>query len=77
MNVSQVGALGQAWGSPSLSDFAISLSTTPSTANAGNLTGNRMFFSNDYMVSNRRAKLTACADKALSRFIVVAIMFLR
>jgi hypothetical protein len=57
MNVTQVGALGEAWNSSSLSEYASSLSSSPSSANAGNLVGNRLFWSNDYMVRLRLVPL--------------------
>ncbi|GLB35537.1 putative polysaccharide lyase family 8, N terminal alpha-helical domain [Lyophyllum shimeji] len=49
INVSAVGELGQLWGSKQLTKFATSLSA-PSNVNPGGLTGNRMFYTNDYMV---------------------------
>ncbi|RDB19288.1 Chondroitinase-AC [Hypsizygus marmoreus] len=45
-----VGDLGRSWQSQSLIDFENSLSDRSSSANAGNLVGNRMFYTNDYMV---------------------------
>lgn len=50
INVSQVGLLGEQWSSSDLTDFATQLSSTSSSANAGDLKGNRMFYANDYMV---------------------------
>ncbi|KAJ7573686.1 polysaccharide lyase family 8 protein [Mycena floridula] len=51
MNLTEVGALGEMWSSSTLSDFASSLSgTTSSSANAGDLLGNRIFYDMDYMV---------------------------
>ncbi|KAG5634466.1 hypothetical protein H0H81_001850, partial [Sphagnurus paluster] len=48
-DLSLVAKLGQLWNSKQLSNFASSLSA-PSNVNAGGLVGNRMFFTNDYMV---------------------------
>ena len=42
--------LGKLWSSDTLIDFANGLSEDTTNANAGNLTGNRMFYLNDYMV---------------------------
>lgn len=50
INLTKVAQLGQEWGASSLVNFAQSLSNPSSTANAGGLTGNRMFYDNDYMV---------------------------
>ncbi|KAG5720111.1 Chondroitinase-AC [Termitomyces sp. T112] len=50
LNLTQVLELGQIWSSDSLVTFAGSLSQTVTNANAGSLKGNRMFFTNDYMV---------------------------
>ncbi|KAF5375227.1 hypothetical protein D9758_000251 [Tetrapyrgos nigripes] len=41
--------LGQIWSSQALTNFAISLSRSSTSANAGQLEGNRMFYANDYM----------------------------
>jgi hypothetical protein len=46
--------VGKKWGSATLMDFAASLSKKPTSANAGDLVGNRMLYSNDYMVSEIR-----------------------
>ncbi|KAF5386914.1 hypothetical protein D9615_002000 [Tricholomella constricta] len=48
-DLSVVGELGNLWNSIKLTDFANSLSA-PSNVNAGGLVGNRMFYTNDYMV---------------------------
>jgi len=42
-----------------LIDFAKRLSTNSTNANAGNLTGNRMFYANDYMVHRGRNYVTS------------------
>jgi hypothetical protein len=49
-NLTAVEELGKEWRSQPLIDFAASLSTEISNANAGSLYGNRMFYTNDYMV---------------------------
>ncbi|KAJ7688180.1 chondroitin AC/alginate lyase [Mycena rosella] len=48
LSLTKINALGQEWGSDTLENFS-TLSTTGTTANAGELTGNRMFYNNDYM----------------------------
>lgn len=50
LNLTQVASVGEQWGSADLTEFAESLSNNFTNANAGDLTGNRMFWSNDYMV---------------------------
>ncbi|KAJ7597075.1 polysaccharide lyase family 8 protein [Mycena floridula] len=51
IDLDKVAALGQAWGSRALVDFAAALSgPQASNANAGDLQGNRLFYSNDYMI---------------------------
>lgn len=50
MNLTTVGELGRVWQSQPLIDFERSLVKPTSHANAGNLQGNRMFFTNDYIV---------------------------
>ncbi|KAK0233200.1 polysaccharide lyase family 8 protein [Armillaria fumosa] len=51
INLTAVGELGNKWMSSSLIDFATSLKVgNLPHANAGNLKGNRMFYTNDYMV---------------------------
>jgi hypothetical protein len=49
-NLTQVGHVGQLWSSDTLINFATSLAGNFISGNAGNLVGNRMFHSNDYMV---------------------------
>ncbi|KAH0588585.1 hypothetical protein H2248_004415 [Termitomyces sp. 'cryptogamus'] len=49
INLTAVGELGQLWKSQKLLDVAKTLSA-PSNVNAGGLIGNRMFYTNDYMV---------------------------
>ncbi|KAJ7689202.1 polysaccharide lyase family 8 protein [Mycena rosella] len=50
LNLTKIDALGQEWDSDTLEEFSTTLSTNGATANAGDLTGNRMFYANDYMV---------------------------
>ena len=49
-NLTAVGELGNQWNSQPLIDFNATLSKNASNANAGSLKGNRMFYTNDYMV---------------------------
>jgi hypothetical protein len=49
LNLTQIGHVGQEWGSDIMTDFSDNLEENTSNANAGSLVGNRMFFSNDYM----------------------------
>ena len=51
MNLTTVQQLGSIWNAPLLLDFANSLSGPPeNNANAGSFNGNKLFFTNDYMV---------------------------
>jgi len=45
-----VEELGKQWNSDILVEFARSFSSNTTDANTGGLLGNRMFYSNDYMV---------------------------
>ena len=49
INISEIAQLGEEWGSSTLTTVATSLSKNSSNANEGNIIGNRMFFTNDYM----------------------------
>jgi hypothetical protein len=49
-NLSMVEELGKQWNSDILVEFARSFSSNTTDANTGGLLGNRMFYSNDYMV---------------------------
>ncbi|KAG9111449.1 hypothetical protein FRC07_008050, partial [Ceratobasidium sp. 392] len=49
MNLTQVKLLGDAWNQTQLQKFAYDLNKTITTANAGGLLGNRMFWNSDYM----------------------------
>jgi hypothetical protein len=65
-NLTQVQNVGNLWSSTPLKNFASSLSGSFPSGNAGNLVGNRMFYSNDYMVCTTVVcsvypQLTACA----------------
>ncbi|KAJ6604690.1 polysaccharide lyase family 8 protein, partial [Mycena vulgaris] len=50
LNLTKIDALGQEWDSTTLEGFSSALSVNTTTANAGQLEGNRMFYDNDYMV---------------------------
>lgn len=50
LNLTKIDELGQQWGADTLRDFATTLARKSSSANAGQLEGNRMFWNNDYMV---------------------------
>ncbi len=52
VNVSRIQQLGDEWNSDTLKSVAKSLSDSSDSANSGDLTGNRMFYANDYMVSS-------------------------
>ncbi|CAA7266471.1 unnamed protein product [Cyclocybe aegerita] len=54
INLTQVLVLGEQWSSGTLIDFANDLSIDTTSANAGQLEGNRMFYTNDYMVHRGR-----------------------
>ena len=69
INRTRVLELGQMWSSPVLVNFARSLTGTFASANAGNLLGNRMFYSNDYMVhrgSNYMTSLKMYSSRTLN-----------
>ncbi|KAJ8589420.1 polysaccharide lyase family 8 protein [Rhizopogon salebrosus TDB-379] len=59
MNLSKVEELGEQWNSDVLTNFARSLSVNATSANAGELIGNRMFFANDYMVTRGSGYVTS------------------
>ncbi|KAJ6503511.1 polysaccharide lyase family 8 protein [Mycena vitilis] len=58
LNLTKIGVLGDEWSSDTLVKFSDSLSQNSTTANAGNLIGNRMFYDNDYMVHRGAAYVT-------------------
>ncbi|KAK0208323.1 polysaccharide lyase family 8 protein [Desarmillaria ectypa] len=59
MNLTAVEELGSEWMSSTLTEFGASLNDHNLThANAGNLTGNRLFYANDYMVHRGKEYVT-------------------
>ena len=50
INVSQIAELGKLWDSDKIKSVSESLASITKDANAGNISGNRMFYANDYMV---------------------------
>jgi len=63
LNITEIGQLGQLWNSAIITNFARRLSETGENANAGRLSGNRMFYDNDYMVcSDTTLQGTALID---------------
>jgi len=50
LNLTEIQQLGQDWSSQILVDFVDRLSRNVTSANAGQLEGNQMFYTNDYMV---------------------------
>ncbi|KAG8693994.1 hypothetical protein FRC09_010133 [Ceratobasidium sp. 395] len=64
LNLTQVRVLGDAWNQTQLQKFARDLNQKPTTANAGRLLGNRMFWNSDYMV--HRTNTTVTTLKLLS-----------
>ncbi|OAX43647.1 polysaccharide lyase family 8 protein [Rhizopogon vinicolor AM-OR11-026] len=58
-NLSKVEELGEKWNSDVLINFAQSLSVNATSANAGELIGNRMFFDYDYMVTRGSGYVTS------------------
>ncbi|GJE86084.1 polysaccharide lyase family 8 protein [Phanerochaete sordida] len=50
INITEIQQLGEEWGSDTLTTVYDRLSSPSDNANVGGLTGNRMFFANDYMV---------------------------
>ncbi|KAJ3511289.1 hypothetical protein NLJ89_g4184 [Agrocybe chaxingu] len=58
IDLGEVLTLGEEWSSKTLIDFANDLSVDTTDANAGSLTGNRMFYANDYMVHRGRNYVT-------------------
>ncbi|KAG5641171.1 hypothetical protein DXG03_005859 [Asterophora parasitica] len=75
VNLSQVQQLGQLWNSNPLISFATSLSAAAHNANAGGLTGHRVFFNNDYVVcSLPSAVFSHSLMHIMIRFIAVPTM---
>ncbi|KAG8905392.1 hypothetical protein FRB99_009005 [Tulasnella sp. 403] len=58
INLTQVQQLGQLWNSQPMQTAATNLMKNGSTANAGDLVGNRMFWDNDYMVQRGKNYVT-------------------
>ncbi|KAJ6575156.1 polysaccharide lyase family 8 protein [Mycena capillaripes] len=58
LNLTKIGVLGEEWGSDALVNFSDNLSQNTTTANAGNLLGNKNFFDNDYWVHRGAAYVT-------------------
>ncbi|KAJ7788237.1 polysaccharide lyase family 8 protein [Mycena olivaceomarginata] len=50
LNLTQIQVLGQLWESTDITNFYNDLATDGTTVNPGSLVGNRMFYTNDYMV---------------------------
>ncbi|EJF66671.1 galactose mutarotase-like protein [Dichomitus squalens LYAD-421 SS1] len=58
INVSHIQQLGSEWNSPTLQAIASNVAAPGDNANVGNLTGNRMFYANDYMVQRGSGYVT-------------------
>ncbi|CAL1695908.1 unnamed protein product [Somion occarium] len=58
-NVTELGILAAEWSSDTLMDVFLALSQNTTDANAGGLTGNRMFYANDYMVHRGPGYMTS------------------
>ncbi|KAG2045283.1 polysaccharide lyase family 8 protein [Suillus americanus] len=58
-NFSKLEELGEQWNSDVLVNFARSISSNTTNANAGGLLGNRMFYNNDYMVTRGSGYVTS------------------
>ena len=52
-NITDLIALGKLWGSGTLIDVGNSLNGPGNGANVGDIRGNRIFYANDYMVSDQ------------------------
>ncbi|KAL7285291.1 hypothetical protein ACG7TL_000386 [Trametes sanguinea] len=75
-NLTQLQVLGQEWGSDVILNAFNNLSLNTTTANSGNLVGNRIFYANDYAVQrgpgyvttlrmySKRTQNTECTDEA-------------
>ena len=50
INITQLDVLGEEWSSDTLMNAYETLDTNTTTANVGSVTGNRVFYDNDYMV---------------------------
>ncbi|KAG9018584.1 hypothetical protein FRB90_011306 [Tulasnella sp. 427] len=58
IDFSQVQTLGKQWGDAAMTKVSTALLKSGGTSNAGNLVGNRMFYSNDYMVQRGKNYVT-------------------
>ncbi|TFK30475.1 chondroitin AC lyase [Coprinopsis marcescibilis] len=59
MNLTKVRELGRLWPSKALTDFADSLLGRARSANAGSLLGNKVFYTNDYVVHRGESYVTS------------------
>ncbi|KAF7303320.1 Polysaccharide lyase family 8 protein [Mycena kentingensis (nom. inval.)] len=66
LNLTKIGDIGRAWDSSPITTFSTSLLKNSTSANAGNLVGNKMFFANDYMVQ-RGAKYVSTLKMVSTR----------
>jgi hypothetical protein len=60
INLTQITQLGELWKVAEFGDIITALEKNVSDANAGALYGNRMFWSNDYMVGRFRCSSDPC-----------------
>lgn len=51
-NITELINLGELWSSDTLTNVGNSLNSPGNDANVGDIRGNRMFYTNDYMVSH-------------------------
>ncbi|KAI0365220.1 galactose mutarotase-like protein [Pilatotrama ljubarskyi] len=58
INITEIQELGKLWNSSVLQSVSQSLARPSKDANAGNITGNRMFYANDYMVQRGSGYVT-------------------
>jgi hypothetical protein len=63
VNLSEILQLGVLWGSSSIIEVYDNLMKSTSDANAGQLTGNRNFYNNDYMVSSSTNTRSVYSDE--------------
>ncbi|KAI0348044.1 polysaccharide lyase family 8 protein [Trametopsis cervina] len=59
INITEISQLGALWNSSTLTSVASALASNSSTANVGDVRGNRMFFANDYMVQRGPGYMTS------------------
>ena len=60
INITEIDQLGEEWNSSTLTTVFDRLASPSKNANVGEITGNRMFFANDYMVCRTYAE---CFDR--------------